>query len=354
MSGLSKARVAVAGGGALGSCIAFRLAQAGAQVTLLEPSDPQASASGVAAGMLAPAMECVLDPESGVGFDLLRRARDLWPALAAELGADIGLVRAGSAWLDVRGVAPRAASVAASLRAVGAAIAEPQVQLSGASEAVFTPEDWRLAPALALAALERGFIGLGGRRLALALESFEAGRARLSNGEALGVDLVVLATGAAPAVVAPELAALVPIKGQILKYPSLTHWRDLPALRCAGGYAVGGADGLCVGATMEVGVADRRLDPEAMARLAELAARLEPATRDLTPVGQAAVRAAFPHRPPLIGPSARPGVLLAAGARRNGWLLAPLAAEIIAAYAAGRDPGSWAAPFAARAPAVVL
>jgi glycine oxidase len=37
-------------------------------------------------------------------------------------------------------------------------------------------------------------------------------------------------------------------------------------------------------------------------------------------------------------------VLLAVGARRNGWLLAPLVAQVVAAYVASDDPG----PFAAR------
>ncbi|MDP3173921.1 MAG: D-amino-acid oxidase, partial [Phenylobacterium sp.] len=45
----------------------------------------------------------------------------------------------------------------------------------------------------------------------------------------------------------------------------------------------------------------------------------------------------------LVGPAATPGVLIAAGARRNGWLLAPLVARMIAAYAMGDDPGPHAA-----------
>ena len=43
-----------------------------------------------------------------------------------------------------------------------------------------------------------------------------------------------------------------------------------------------------------------------------------------------------------MGPSVTPRVLLAAGARRNGWLLAPLAARLVTAYAIGADPGPYA------------
>ena len=45
---------------------------------------------------------------------------------------------------------------------------------------------------------------------------------------------------------------------------------------------------------------------------------------------------------PMIGPSG--DVLIAAGHSRNGWLLAPITAEIITAYVMGADiPAEWAA-----------
>jgi glycine oxidase len=36
-------------------------------------------------------------------------------------------------------------------------------------------------------------------------------------------------------------------------------------------------------------------------------------------------------------------VVLAVGARRNGWLLAPLIAQVVTACVTGRDPGPYAA-----------
>ena len=47
--------------------------------------------------------------------------------------------------------------------------------------------------------------------------------------------------------------------------------------------------------------------------------------------------------PALVGFSRAPGVIVAAGARRNGWLLAPLVAHLVTALAAGAEPGRWAA-----------
>ncbi|MBJ7413414.1 MAG: D-amino-acid oxidase, partial [Phenylobacterium sp.] len=57
----------------------------------------------------------------------------------------------------------------------------------------------------------------------------------------------------------------------------------------------------------------------------------------------AGVRAATPDGLPMGGPGRAPGVMLAVGPRRNGWLLAPLVAQTIAACVTGRDPGSFAA-----------
>ncbi|HXQ45452.1 MAG TPA: FAD-dependent oxidoreductase, partial [Caulobacteraceae bacterium] len=57
MVGLASARVVVAGAGALGASIALVLARAGARVALADPAPQGANASGVAAGMLAPAFE---------------------------------------------------------------------------------------------------------------------------------------------------------------------------------------------------------------------------------------------------------------------------------------------------------
>jgi glycine oxidase len=38
-------------------------------------------------------------------------------------------------------------------------------------------------------------------------------------------------------------------------------------------------------------------------------------------------------------------LILASGLRRNGWLLAPLVAEMVAAHVLGRDAGPWARLF---------
>jgi glycine oxidase len=163
----------------------------------------------------------------------------------------------------------------------------------------------------------------------------------LSDGRDLDADILILATGAQGAHLAPELAVLEPIKGHILHFAEQPDGAG-PTLRCHGGYLTGGLDGVMVGATMEAGRADRTIDADRVADLRALAVRLRPALAKAVMTPRAGVRAASPDGLPLVGPSQAPGVFLASGARRNGFLLAPLVARMSAAYLAQQEPGPYA------------
>src|ERR1019366_5509875 len=76
------ADVLIIGGGIVGCSIAWRLAQAGMQVTVLDRSDPGAEASSAAAGMLAPLGEMV---EPRVFSALCVASRNLYPSFSAEI-----------------------------------------------------------------------------------------------------------------------------------------------------------------------------------------------------------------------------------------------------------------------------
>ncbi len=79
----------VVGGGAIGLCCAWRLAQSGAETVVLDRAEPPAGATRVAAGMLAPIGELAFgEPE------LLRMtiaAAEIYPDFVAELEAASGL-----------------------------------------------------------------------------------------------------------------------------------------------------------------------------------------------------------------------------------------------------------------------
>ncbi|RAK58347.1 D-amino-acid oxidase [Phenylobacterium hankyongense] len=330
----SAAKVTVAGAGALGLSCALALADAGCEVTVWDPAEPFANASGVAAGMLAPVFEAVLDAEAAAHFDLLLAARDLWPALEARSGVRLdraGALAAGrGAWI---------AEVAAGVTRLGLHPTElPRTTaedlapgLSGALEAMLlSREDWRLDPRAGLAAL----------RLAAAAAGVAFRREAVADRGA--ADILVIATGAAQGLadLAPELAVLTPIKGHILRIAAPRGGGV--TVRGEGVYAVPAEGGLAIGATMEPGVADPAIDPAKVEPLAAAGARLFPAVAGAPHELFAGVRAATPDGLPLVGASATPGVLLATGARRNGWLLAPLVAQTIAACVTGRELGPYA------------
>jgi glycine oxidase len=330
MSGRRK--VLVAGAGALGLATALALADAGLEVAVYDPGAPGDNASGVAAGMLAPVFEAALDPLARPHFDLLAAARDLWPALAQRAGITLdrapALAVGDADWLHAATRAVR--SLGAEVRAVD----RPALEAAAPGlapvhrQGVAVDGDWRLEAPAALAALRRAGEAAGVVFRQAVVE------------DAAGFDLLVAATGAGRTLIgrAPELVKLIPIKGHILRGAG----RLGAVLRSSNAYAVPAAGGLLVGASMELGRDDRRVDAGQVGRLRAAAAQLFPVLADAPMTAAVGVRAATADGLPLVGPSTAPGVLIAAGARRNGWLLAPLVAQMVAAYVTGGQPGNHA------------
>lgn len=320
--------VNIAGAGVLGLAVALRLADAGAQVTVFDPGG--ANASSVAAGMLAPVFEAVLDAAARPHFDLLLAARDLWPGFAQRAGIALdrtGALAVGSeGWLaDVEARLAALGAPAARLDRFGAAALTPGLITESA---VVCREDWRVDAPRALAQLRTACVEAG---VAFVAEPADPGARS---------DASVVATGASLAMsrLAPSLAVLSPIRGQLVRLggPSVGA-----VVRGEGIYAVPG-EAMVFGATMEAGRDDAGPDPAAAAPLRAAGLALFPGLADAPWRAEAGVRAATPDGAPLAGP-AGPAVYVAAGARRNGWLLAPLVANTVCAYVMGRDPGLFAA-----------
>ncbi len=308
----------MAGAGVLGLSIAAELGKAGATVTVFDPA-PEASASTVAAGMLAPAFETALDPASAGHLPLLRAARNMWPRFAARMGIPVD--QSGALY-----VGERREAIAAEFKRQGIA---HELRPDG----LFTDEDLRIEPALALSRLRTVAAGYG---VAFSAERIEA--------SSDGSDTVA-ATGWSRVNWAPESSAVSGIKGQIIR--TLGPPRTGPVLRQDAGYVAPSPGGALVGATMQPGATD--LAPDAA--VYNLLAKVLPAqmgARAFKGEVRVGIRGATPDGLPLVGPSAAPGVWLAMGARRNGWLLAPLVAAMMRAYLAGEDTGPWTAMLDAR------
>lgn len=333
----SAPRLVVAGAGAFGLACALALARRGGQVTVCDPARVGDNASGVAAGMLAPGFEALLDPPSKDHFALLSTARAAWPAFAASIGLTVE--RDGAMWAgpDAAGIEARLLAAGARARRLSAVEARAAVAgLAWDGEAVFTPEDWRIDAPSAVVALRSAAQAAGVAFVTQAVRGFSAGAATLDDGARLVADGLIVAVGAARSELAPELSALTPVKGHILR----VHGGPAqgPVVRGEGCYVRPHPAGAVVGATMELGRDDRHVDPAIAADLLARAARLFPSLAGNPYLAATGVRATTADGLPWIGPSAAAGVSLAIGARRNGWLLAPLVGEAIAALAFG-EPG---------------
>jgi glycine oxidase len=345
MAGGAALRIVVAGGGAIGSSVALALVRAGARVTLADPAPLGANASGVAAGMLAPVFETLLDA-AAPPLTLMRAGLAMWPDLAASIGLSLdrtGAMAVGGAgqleaWQD-RLLDLGLQTIRLSPDAARARCPALAPDLGG----LLTSEDVRLEAADALAALRAAFEAAGGRLARHALAGFEPGAAHLADGAVIAAEAVVLATGASTSLahLAPALRRLTPIKGHILRAAGLAM--SGPVLRLTGGYVCPSPAGALIGASMEVGRADDAIDPAAVDALRQIAARAIPALADTAVTAATGVRAAAPDGLPMVGPAGAPGVWLAAGARRDGWLLAPLIADVLRAAIVGDAPHPWAA-----------
>ncbi|MCA8901097.1 MAG: FAD-dependent oxidoreductase, partial [Hyphomonas sp.] len=107
-------------------------------------------------------------------------------------------------------------------------------------------------------------------------------------------------------------------------------------LRCGSIYIAPKPDRVIIGATVEPGIATSEPDAAAIAALRAEAARLCPAVAEgETLETWAGIRPGTPDHAPLIGATAAPGLLVAAGHYRNGILLAPVTARMIADLALG-------------------
>ncbi len=361
----------IIGAGLVGLASAWRAAQRGLSVLLLERGRVAAGATGVAAGMLAPVTEADFGEEELLRLNLT--ARERWPGFAAELeertGASCGYRESGalivaadrddaeelqrlhrfqrSLGLDADWLPPqRCRTLEPGLSPhVSGGIAAPQdghVDPRAASSAVctaFQQSGGEILCGVAAEALERDGDGVSGVRI-------RSGTVRTRK--------VVVAAGAWSAPLAPEGAAppVRPVKGQILElrvrqgFPEPVQ-RIVRSPRC---YLFSRGDGRVVlGATVEEQGFDTAVTAGGVHRLLEAAWEVLPEVEELEFVGaRAGLRPGSPDNAPLIGEGEIEGLAWATGHYRNGVLLAPLTGDAVAELLA---EGSLPEPLAHFSPA---
>jgi glycine oxidase len=350
----------VVGGGVIGLTCAWRAAQRGARVAVVDRAQPPAGATRVAAGMLAPVGELAFgEPEL---LKMTLAAADLYPDFVAELrdvsGISTGYRREGALHVALdRDEAAELRRVHELQRSLGLGAEwlpprrcrelEPGLTPSF-NGGVHAPEEGSVDPraliAGLLAAAEEGGVEVltGTEVEAALLEGERIAGVRTTDGAELRAATTVLATGAwsGEAELLPETARppVRPVKGQILELRS----RDgvAPCRRIVAServYLVPRPDGrLIVGATVEEQGFDTAVTAGGVHELLREAYRLLPEVAEMELVEAAAgLRPGTPDNLPLVGESGTEGLLWATGHYRNGILLAPLAADVLAERLAG-------------------
>lgn len=308
--------ILVVGAGVLGLSVAVELMARGQDVWVVDPGT--GNASSVAAGMIAPGFETLLDGGDAMRGALLREAAALWPDFADRLG--IMLDRTPAEW---RGPDPD--GVEARLKALAFATERRP-------DGVAVPGDVRIDAGVSMATLVDVLQGRLLRAEARAVDRFDGGwRIRTSAGD-IEATQVVLATGAAgslaglSATAEALVGAIRPIKGQIGWTAEVLTDR---VLRGPQGYVAPGGGGTLIGATMAEGARDLAVDPAASERLLAMAKALSARALQGPVAWRVGVRGATADGLPLAG-AIGDGLHVALAPRRNGWLLAPRVARVVA------------------------
>ncbi|MEO0756535.1 MAG: glycine oxidase ThiO [Cyanobacteria bacterium J06648_16] len=333
---MAQADVLVVGGGVIGLAIALELRQQGATVTVLS-RDFAAAAAHAAAGMLAPHAENLTGPL----LDLSLRSLALYPEwiqkLEALTGKNTGFWPCGILvpFLDAPATP---AGTAPPLSATTLHHYQPGLspRVTGGH---FYPEngqvDNRALTDALLAAAESAGVDL---QSGVGAEAFLQQQGQIkgvltSTGEQRAGHYV-LAAGAWSSDLLP--VPVTPLKGQMLavKQPDHTHPRLKHVLFGEHIYIVPRRDGrIVLGATSEdVGFAPHNT-PAGMAQLFNAAIDLYPAIQDF-PLQECwwGFRPATPDHLPILGNSHYNNLTLATGHHRNGILLAPITARLIAQH----------------------
>jgi glycine oxidase len=322
--------IAVIGAGVLGLGVAAELTLRGRDVRVVDPGAP--NASSVAAGMIAPAFESLLDGADPARAALLRDAAALWPGFAARTGVILDTTPAEWRGGDADSVADRLAALGFAVERVWDVI-----RASG---------DVRIDPTSALKQLAASLLHPVILAEAEAIERGSSGWRIFTGAGDLSAGQLVIATGVAPAIpglssdVAERIEGVTPIAGQIGRLARAVTDR---VLRGPEGYVAPGEGGAVIGATMVQG-RDMAPDPVASTRLIAAAERLLRSPLGAQVEWRGGVRGATADGLPLAG-RVCDGLHLALAPRRNGWLLGPLVGRIVADGIEGRPRGSHATAF---------
>jgi D-hydroxyproline dehydrogenase subunit beta len=320
--GPMKPDVIVIGAGIVGAACAFELASSGLRVSVLDQFDAGGGVTAAGMGHL------VLMDDSPAEFDLGNWSLNLWGKLSPRLSIECGFVRCGTLWTASDDDEYRLACErqhALNLKGVKCFMldehqlkeAEPALR-HGLSGGMLVPDDAVVyAPAVAAWLLQQPVAGAIEYRRGTKVESVKFKGVRLSNGEFVGADAVVVANGLQASNLLPRLP-LRAKKGHLVitdRYPGLVNHQlvELGYVKSSH-HAIGTSVAfnvqprptgqLLIGSSRQFDTLDPAVEPAILARVLRHAASFIPSLAEAN-----AIRAWTGFRPasadglPLIGPA---------------------------------------------------
>lgn len=356
-------RVVVIGGGINGLLTTRELTASGVEVVLLEQGECGREASWAGGGIVSPLYPWRYPPAVTA---LAAWAQQAYPALAdellAETGIDAELERCGLLFLDApdaRDACAWAAQQQVPVDVLGQA--ELHARWPGLAGDVgaglFMPtlanvRNPRLLKALLASLRARPQASLREHAEVTAIRPHQGGTASvlLASGEVVSGDAVVVCGGAWSARLLETVGMTLPVRpvrGQMQLY-RLAPGALRSMIMRGGHYLVPRRDGhvLCGSTLEEVGF-DKSTTDQAHDILRAAALRLWPALAEAPLVRQwAGLRPGSPNGIPFIGPvPGQEGVWVNAGQFRNGLVLAPASARLLADQLLGRAPAMAPEPY---------
>ena len=339
--------VIVIGAGIIGCAVARELARRGARVRVFEARTIGAGATQASAGILAPYIE---GHERGALLQLGLRSLALYDAFVHDVSEESGLAieyrRCGTLEVAADDVsAARLRQTAAAdpelrwLDAAAARTQEPALATSLEGAVLAAGHGYVAVPALmdalAWAALRHG-VQIEAAHRVTAVHAGEQGvTVSTEDGTSWPAGQAVIAAGSWTGLLGvddEEPHAVYPVRGQSLRL----HWQGAPLRHIVWGadcYVVPWQDNtVLVGATVEDVGFDERTTAAGVRDLLEAVCELLPEAWRATFIeARVGLRPATRDRLPLVGASERsPRVVYATGHYRNGILLAPLTAALVA------------------------
>lgn len=340
-------RVTIVGGGIIGYAVAYELAARGADVRLVDPRGSGQGATRASAGILAPHIEAHSPEFLRLALDSLDRYDSFITRVSADAQRAIEYRRAGTLQVACSDAEVRTLADAARALA-GRGASHTVVDGDGARQletalgdnvrgGLLVPDNGYVGVATLMAALEEASGRRGVRLEKMRVDRIDAdGAVRVQCGpDVFESDALVVAAGSWSGGIPMPPAAPVPVRpvrGQLLQL----CFDSPPVTRIVWGsaaYLVPWVDGnLLVGATVEEAGFDERVTVAGINQLLEAATGLVPAVRSAGFVeARAGLRPATSDQLPIVGRSSKMrGVYYATGHYRNGVLLAPLTASLLA------------------------